>query len=544
MIKKENISLFLILVLLCFLSFFTFLGSYPLLDVDETRYVTMARDMFNNKDFMTLYLNGEYFFEKPSFYFWLECLSFEFFGTINELTSRLPIVILSFLPLGLLFLLCKKVKNIKFAFIVCSILVTSLEYNIITKIAILDSVLTSFIASSILCYFYTFFVKEKNKKYFWFLTYIFSALAVMTKGIPGFIVPFGIILISTIVFKKYKELFMFLFPGLFLFLIITLPWHLIMLKTYPGVFFHEYIYKHHFLRFLGSDVIHRNQPWYFYFLTILWGAFPHIFIVSVKWLQSSFKNIRNYLNKKNISINTIDNYNKLKILNIISIMVILLFFSSSKTKLITYILPIYPFLAFVIANIWEKFILYNDKLIKKTLILLNIIFLFAIFILFFIGKVLPSEIYINFIPIQIISITLTIIFVIYCSWTLIKNKTFQTFLSIVLYISCLSAFLTPWIYYFDYSFGQNDLIKYAKLAKDNNFSISTYKTGKRYSLLYYSELPFINFQINDNLRWLNKELDKKNNLLIVRNKDINNINNNLPLKIKYKGVKFSVVERK
>jgi 4-amino-4-deoxy-L-arabinose transferase-like glycosyltransferase len=38
-----------------------------------------------------LYLNGEYFFEKPPLYFWLESLSFLIFGKINEVTARIPV---------------------------------------------------------------------------------------------------------------------------------------------------------------------------------------------------------------------------------------------------------------------------------------------------------------------------------------------------------------------------------------------------------------------------------------------------------------------
>ena len=183
-----------------------FLGSYPLLDVDETRYVDMAKEMFHTKNYLTLYLNGDYFFEKPPLFFWIECFSFKICNSVNELSWRLPLVLLSLLPLVLLFNLAKKVKGIKFAFIVSSVLLTCVEYAIITRVAILDTVLTTFSVSSVLSYFYTFFVKEKNKKYFWLLTYIFSGLAVLAKGIPGAAIPFLTIAVSTIVFKKYKEI--------------------------------------------------------------------------------------------------------------------------------------------------------------------------------------------------------------------------------------------------------------------------------------------------------------------------------------------------
>lgn len=144
----------------------------------------MAQKMFHSKDYLTLYLNGECFFEKPPLFFWLECFSFKISGIVSALSARLPVVILSLIPTVLLIFLCKKVKDDKFAFISACVLFISLEYIFMTKMAILDSALTSLAVSSVFCYFYTFFTNEKNKKYFWILTYAFSALAVLAKGIP------------------------------------------------------------------------------------------------------------------------------------------------------------------------------------------------------------------------------------------------------------------------------------------------------------------------------------------------------------------------
>ncbi len=85
------------LVIIFYFIFFHDIGTYSLMDVDETRYVSMARDMFNSKDFLTLYLNGHYFFEKPPLYFWQECLSFALWGKVDEWTARFPVALLGFI---------------------------------------------------------------------------------------------------------------------------------------------------------------------------------------------------------------------------------------------------------------------------------------------------------------------------------------------------------------------------------------------------------------------------------------------------------------
>lgn len=204
----------------------------------------------------------------------------------------------------------------------------------------------------------------------------------LAKGIPGFI-PLGIIFISTIIFKTYKETLKYFLLSLILISAIVLPWHVMMLKMYPDLFFQEYIYKHHILRFLGSDVIHRNQPWYFYFLTLLWGLCPHTFIILPKLFQLKINKIKNYEFMQ-------DNFSKFVTLNIIGALFIFLFFTISKTKLITYILPIYPFLAVLIAMLWQKYINQNDKIIKNSLIVLNSTFLLATLVAVFYSDYIDS----------------------------------------------------------------------------------------------------------------------------------------------------------
>ena len=136
--KHQSIFLFAGLLFVCFLAYFWGIGSYPLMDVDETRYVSMARDMFNSKDFLTLYLNGEYFFEKPPLYFWSECLSFGLFGAVNEFTARFAVSFYALIITVLVYFTGKKVVSERFGFISALILATMIEFTILAKYAILD----------------------------------------------------------------------------------------------------------------------------------------------------------------------------------------------------------------------------------------------------------------------------------------------------------------------------------------------------------------------------------------------------------------------
>ena len=78
------------------------------------------------------------------------------------------------------------------------------------------------------------FCEEKNRKWFWWLFYIFSGLAVLAKGIPGFVLPFGTMFFVYIAAKRFKELFkpIFFIPGTIIFFAIVLPWHILMLSKH------------------------------------------------------------------------------------------------------------------------------------------------------------------------------------------------------------------------------------------------------------------------------------------------------------------------
>ena len=165
-ITHPNFFTFIGLGIIFYLIFFHNIGNYALMDVDESRYVLMAKDMFNTKDFFTLYLNNEYFFEKPPLYFWGECLSFAIFGKINEFTARFPVALYGTLCCYLIYFIGKKVVSRLYGVIASLILATSLEFLILAKFAILDIVVSTCIGFSLCFGLIVYFCRENHKKYY------------------------------------------------------------------------------------------------------------------------------------------------------------------------------------------------------------------------------------------------------------------------------------------------------------------------------------------------------------------------------------------
>lgn len=546
--KHGDLFTFLGLLIVCYFIFFFNIGNYPLMDVDETRYVSMARDMFHCKDFLTLYLNGEFFFEKPPLYFWGECLSFAIFGKVTEFTARFPVALYGTLSTLLLYFTGKKIVSRRFGVISALILATTLEFVILAKFAILDIVVTTCVGFSVMFGFLTQFVQDKNKKYMWWLFYIFSGLAVMAKGIPGFVVPFAVMFFVTIANKTFKQVFkpQYILPGFLLFFLIVLPWHLIMFKIHDPLFFHEYIIKHHIERFLNSNEINRKQPFYFYILTVLWGLVPWIFSAIAVGI-TKLKSIKKF------NVTELSNPQKYLLFNAIAFVVTMLFFSSSSTKLITYILPVYFFTACILGFVWEDYMFNKkyEKPINITVYILGGICILAGILTCFAKFVLPAQTYSDLLTIKWFCIILVLAFGISSILCAIKKHPKGVFACYVLFILITSAFGTKLFYNMDYKFGQNDLMRFAKYAHENGKKVAVINDERKYSVVYYYGNPtdmdnrnvlFITLNDKEEMKQLGHILDDKNIVAIIRKKQYQEIDKTLDFDVILEGRKHLLVK--
>lgn len=566
-VKHQELFTILGLGILFYFIFFHNIWAYALMDVDESRYVSMSKDMFNTKDFLTLYLNNEFFFEKPPLYFWGECLSFALFGKITEFTARFPVALYGTLCGFLTYFIGRKIISRSYGVVSALILSTSLEFLILSKFAILDIVVATCVWFSLCFGILTTFCEEKNRKYFWWLFYIFSGLAVMAKGIPGFVVPFGSLFFiyifnsflakheqierplhgggcpedrKELVIPTFKTIFkpQYFLVGFVLFFLITLPWHIVMLKIHDPLFFQEYVIKHHIARFLGSNEIGRQQPFYFYFLTILWGFFPWIISTLVVFIRKCIK--------RDFVFTGLTDTQRFLVYNGIIAIFTLLFFSSSKTKLITYILPIYPSLACLGGYIWTKYIEKGEysRFINKTVYVLGGIFIIASIVAIFTPLFLPAQLVLDISSAKSLCITLLFASGLASILFAKKERYLGVFFTYVLLMLALSAFGTEKFFKIDYKFGQDDLLKYAQIAKNENKTLTCYRFTHKYSLIYYGGKP---------VEFLGKEcthadfktaLEKPNNLVIIPHKAIDAEVESLNYKVIEDGRKYTLVERK
>ena len=552
--KHSEVLTVLGLAILFYFIFFHNIGTYSLMDVDETRYVAMSRDMFNTKDFLTLYLNGQYFFEKPPLYFWQECLSFALWGgKVNEWTARFPVALLGFIFSFVVYFTARKRVSRRFGVFTSLILATSLEFIMLAKYAILDIVLTFYVGLALVCYFQVYFCQENHKKFYWWAFYFFTGLAVMAKGIPGIAIPFGTVFFTSIMAKKFKEIFkpLYIIPGAIIFLLIVLPWHIIMFKKYDPLFYNEYIIKHHLHRFLNTanNEIGRKQPFYYYFLVVLWGFIPWVFSMIAVFVDK----IKNwgklhYVEKvRNFDFASMDNVHKALVLCWVTVIWIMFFFSSSSTKLATYILPIYYPLAIIVGLMWQDYVdkKKHEKPINISVQIFGWICLVAGFAAMFTQYYLPAQLNDDIAEIKWFALICLIVFGL-GSLLFVKYKKYVgVFIFYVLFMTVISAFATEEFFEVDYRFGQQDLIEFAKYAKNYNYKISSFNMDRKYSLLYYNdEKVDYNSNIGLTVNNVRDDLAKKDYVVIIKNKEMSEIEGKLNYDVIKVGRRYTMIKGK
>jgi hypothetical protein len=77
------------LLMLAVVQFFVGLGSLPLLGPDEPRYAEVAREMFASGNYVSPFLAGQLWFEKPALLYWLQAGAYHLFG-VGEFAARFP----------------------------------------------------------------------------------------------------------------------------------------------------------------------------------------------------------------------------------------------------------------------------------------------------------------------------------------------------------------------------------------------------------------------------------------------------------------------
>ena len=321
------------------LAWFGVLDYRHLVASDEGRYGEIAREMYATGDWVTPRYNGYKYFEKPPLQGWMTAIAYTLFG-VGEWQSRLWTGITGYFAiLATGFTAWKLVggeRGVLAGWISAILLASSPMWSVGGHFNTLDMGLSSILS----CALFSLILAQRNglsikarRNWMW-LCWAFMALAVLSKGLIGLVIPGMVLVVYTLTtwdWALWKRLHVF--SGLAVFLLITAPWFILVSIKNPE-FAHFFFIHEHWDRFTKDGHNRKGHPLYFV---------PLILVGFIPWLwQLAQGFVRAWKDRRGEpTVSAVPGFRPLWLAGLWAVMVFA-FFSKSQSKLPGYIMPIFP----------------------------------------------------------------------------------------------------------------------------------------------------------------------------------------------------------
>ncbi|MCX8085213.1 MAG: glycosyltransferase family 39 protein [Calditerrivibrio sp.] len=321
----------------------------PLFESTEVRYAEIAREMLERGDFIEPHFNGIKHFHKPPFAYWMIALGMKLFG-INNFGARFFGILASLFVLFFTFKLSKFfVHDDNEKFVPGYILGSSILFLSVSRIVATDIYLSLFVVITLYYYFKQIY-EDKNIKNAIFIGFSLG-LGFLTKGPVVFIftlLPYFVLKIFNRDFRKVFDVKSVVI-SIAVFLMVVTPWFLIVI--WKNTELSEYFLKVQTVDRVVTNRFNRNQPFYFFFITVFWAVFPFIVL-----LLFTFKKILVEIKRFQVLI--------------VFIIVPFVIFSLAKSKLHSYLTPMVPLLCIFVYLLYKDI---SEKWFEKFLLFLSVV---------------------------------------------------------------------------------------------------------------------------------------------------------------------------
>jgi 4-amino-4-deoxy-L-arabinose transferase-like glycosyltransferase len=338
----------LLLAGFCIFLFFYGLGQFGLVGADEPRYAQVAREMLARHDWITPTLGGKPWLEKPVLYYWQAMIAYRLFG-VHDWAARLPSAIdASLIVLGVYFFL----RKLRPEFHLEGALMTASAAGLVgfAHSASTDMPLAAMFSLAMLAWYAWW---ETSQKAYLAGFYVFLALAVLAKGPVAWAVAGAQVVLFAVAAKDARIVRKSLWiPGLFLFVLVVLPWYVAIDTRHPE-FFRVFILEHNLARF-SSNLYHHEQPFWFYLPVAALALVPWSVFVGASMVEV----VRAWWVERKALF---DSGDALNIFLILWLIVPVLFFSLSRSKLPGYILPAIPAGPLLVAEYLRRHVNEGDR---------------------------------------------------------------------------------------------------------------------------------------------------------------------------------------
>ncbi len=259
-----------------------------LLDDVDSVYLEIAREMLHRHDYVTPYIDGIRFFDKPPLMYWLAAGSMRLFGE-HDWAGRLPLALAVLALFLTVYALGKRLYSERGGFYAALILATSIGPYLYTRFYIPDILICLWLTLGVHAFLVALDRASRGASALWSSLAFAATLALnlLTKGLIGLFFPLAFVAVYLLVTRQLRLLSrLSLVPSLAAFLAIALPWHILAALRNPAIAMPAglglparagwtwfYLYNEHIARFLGKRIPHDygNTPvWLFLLYAILW----------------------------------------------------------------------------------------------------------------------------------------------------------------------------------------------------------------------------------------------------------------------------------
>jgi 4-amino-4-deoxy-L-arabinose transferase-like glycosyltransferase len=333
--KRVYLLLFAIII-----AFYLYgLGKLPLLGPDEPRYAQVAREMFVTGDLITPTLGHHTWFEKPALLYWMIAAAFKVFG-VSEWSARLGPALCGLLTIAAVWCVGREIDREDprgFAFWSVVVTASCLGLIVFSRAASFDVVITMTTTWS-LAFFVMHELRHKRSLLAGF--YVFVGLSLLAKGLVGIVIPFGVVGLYYLLRRAWpsRAVWLSLFWGVPLALAVSAIWYGPVIARHGWTFIDEFFIQHHFARYM-SNKYHHPQPIYFYPVIILMLALPW-----TPYLILALAKLRGWTWRGGDSLSIV------RVFSLAWLLLPLVFFSFSGSKLPGYVLPVVPAVALLVSD--------------------------------------------------------------------------------------------------------------------------------------------------------------------------------------------------
>lgn len=361
------------LVLIGGVAFFWHLGSIGLVDETEPLFAEASRQMFVTGDWITPFFNGETRFDKPALIYWCQAIAYWIFG-VNEWAVRLPsaLAAMGLISLGFYTIqwhlarqdylerITRPTRRWLTAGLGAAVMALSSQMIVWGRTGVSDMLLVACMDSALLCFFLAYAQpsSQSEVKARWYLAfYVLIAGAILTKGPVGIVLPALIIGIFLLYLGNAKAILREMRPltGLLITLCLSLPWYLLVIWRNGENYINSFFGYHNIERF--TSVVNRHSaPWYFYFFVVLVGFAPYSVYLPLAMARLKFWQPKYWRSQKRSS--------QLGLFAFIWFIGVFGFFTTAVTKLPSYVLPLMPAAAILVALLWSD-LLKDEKITEQ-----------------------------------------------------------------------------------------------------------------------------------------------------------------------------------